>query len=473
MAEPAAGDDAAGAGASEDDPGGGGGDGPGCPDGTPGPERAERPRPGAGARPPPLRLPAEHFAAALIFFVLGGAGLVWVAPALAAGAFADLRVAAVTHLFTLGWITMVILGVLYQFLPVHVGAPFRSETLAHATFFGLAAGVLALAGGLALGRADVFVPGAVLTGAALVAYVGHLAVTLPRAEERGLTWWTVAGGGFFLLATIALGVLLTLNLRSGILGSRFLVVGLHLHIAAAGWILLVIIGVAHELMPTFLRSSGVTDLPARAAAGLVAAGSAVLSLVHHAVGVEMMVPAGGAIALGTACFLLQAGLHHRASRTPGLGPPMGMATVGLGLLALALVAGPPAMARGPAAPRLAVAYVVLLVPGAFSLFVAGHACKIAPTLVWSRRFGPVAAERDVPGPAELVEPGPIRLATALLALGVLGLGAAVLAGSGTAARASALLYAIGAAMVAWQLIGVLLRRPSNAPRASPPTSGAG
>ena len=42
---------------------------------------------------------------------------------LAAGNFLSQRLAGVTHLFTLGWLTTTIYGALYQLLPVALGAP--------------------------------------------------------------------------------------------------------------------------------------------------------------------------------------------------------------------------------------------------------------------------------------------------------------------------------------------------------------
>ena len=80
----------------------------------------------AGASAPPLALPGSHFAAALLFWTLGAAGLVWIAPDLAAGIFPLRRVVAVTHLFTLGWVTTSILGALCQLFPVVLGQPVRS-----------------------------------------------------------------------------------------------------------------------------------------------------------------------------------------------------------------------------------------------------------------------------------------------------------------------------------------------------------
>ena len=73
-----------------------------------------------------IRLAAEHFAASILYLMAGAAGLVWIAPELATGAYASPHVAGVTHLFTLGWITTTIFGALAQLLPVALGAPIRS-----------------------------------------------------------------------------------------------------------------------------------------------------------------------------------------------------------------------------------------------------------------------------------------------------------------------------------------------------------
>ena len=65
--------------------------------------------------PPPFRLPGTHFLCGIGWLALGAAGLVVVAPLLAAGQFLAPRVIAVTHIFTLGVITGSIFGALYQF----------------------------------------------------------------------------------------------------------------------------------------------------------------------------------------------------------------------------------------------------------------------------------------------------------------------------------------------------------------------
>ena len=75
--------------------------------------------------PTSVRLPGQHFAAALFYLVTGAVALVWIAPELAIGAYPSPHVAGITHLFTLGWLTTTIFGALYQLLPVALGAPLR------------------------------------------------------------------------------------------------------------------------------------------------------------------------------------------------------------------------------------------------------------------------------------------------------------------------------------------------------------
>ncbi|MEO7103194.1 MAG: hypothetical protein ABI311_07360, partial [Gemmatimonadaceae bacterium] len=98
---------------------------------------------------PSLRLPGEHFTAAIFFLFFGALGLIWVAPELAAGLYLSPHVAGVTHLFTLGWLSMTIFGALYQLLPVALGVSISSERAGHLSFWTFAPGVALFASGVA------------------------------------------------------------------------------------------------------------------------------------------------------------------------------------------------------------------------------------------------------------------------------------------------------------------------------------
>lgn len=93
----------------------------------------------------------------------------------------------------------------------------------------------------------------------------------------------MVGAAAYLVVTVVLGVALALNLSLGFLGrARFLALGVHIHVAALGWIFLVVIRVGRHLLPMFLLSHAgeVGERRLRASAALVAAGVAWLVLFH-------------------------------------------------------------------------------------------------------------------------------------------------------------------------------------------------
>lgn len=412
----------------------------------------------AAAKAPPFILPGEHFAAGIAFLVLGTIGSFLVAPDLAAGAFPLSRVVGVTHLFTLGWITTSIMGALYQFLPVALGEPVRSIRAAHVTFGLHVPGLLAFVSGMLLGQGVLLLAGATAFGIALMIFFANLAATLMKATRRDLTWWALTAADLYLLVTLVLGLTLAGNLRWSYLGpTRFLALGTHLHVALGGWVLLVIVGVAHRLLPMFLLSHGAGDRPARAAVALLATGAGILTVGHH--GPPLLAHWLPTLCLGAGlgAFLLQARLFYRHRHRPALDAGMRLAAAALVLLAsglgLALVA-----TALPGAPHIRLAYVVAIILG-ISVFIAAHYYKIVPFLVWYHRFGPQAGKQPVPRVAELYSNRLATVAGTLLTLGAALLITGVAAGSTAVAQVGALVLATGASIEGLQMAALARRRP--------------
>ena len=88
---------------------------------TPALPAAGRSLPITGQVIPSFPLVGSHFALGFGWALAGAVGLVWLAPQLATGSFLDPRVLALTHLCTLGFLTTVITGVLYQVFPAMLG----------------------------------------------------------------------------------------------------------------------------------------------------------------------------------------------------------------------------------------------------------------------------------------------------------------------------------------------------------------
>ena len=398
--------------------------------------------------PPPL-LPAEHFGAALLFLLLGASGLIVVAPELAAGAFVSPRVAGVTHLFTLGWITTSIMGALYQFLPVALGEPIRSVRLAHATFVLYVPGLSAFVAGLVTSAHAVMLVGAASFGTGILLFAGNLAGALKAAKRRDVTWWALACADVFLVITLLFGLALTGNLRWGYLGDgRLSALGVHLHVALAGWVLMVMIGVVQRLLPMFLLSHGAGDRSARVAVACVGAGTGVLAILHHAPALISHWTPAVLIAVGVAAFLMQARAFYAHRHRPSLDPGMRLAAGALGVLALALVLAWPVLLGAGARP--VTAYVLTILLG-ISVFVAAHYYKIVPFLTWYHRFAPQAGRGSTLRVSDLYSARAARMAGAALLTGALVLIAAVTLGWPRSARVGAVVLAAGAGIEAAQM----------------------
>jgi hypothetical protein len=412
---------------------------------------------GAAASGPPLLLPGEHFAAGLCFLVAGAVGLLVVAPDLARGVYLSPRVAAVTHLFTLGWITTSIMGALYQFVPIALGVPIRSVGVGHATFALYVPGLAAFVAGLFFGNRELMVAGAAVFGTGMLLFAANLGVTLARSQRRDVTWWSLVWADVFLVVTLLLGLALTGNLKWGYLGgARLGALGVHLHVALGGWVLLVMIGVAHRLLPMFLLSHGAGERWARAAVALTATGAGSLALLHHAPPLLSRWLPAVCLAGGLVCFLAQARQFYRHRHRPGLDPGMRLAAGALVVLSTALVLAVPVLLTG-APPRIATAYVMSVVL-AMTLFVAAHYYKIVPFLVWFHRFGPLAGRQAVPRVSELYSAPLAHVAGALLLLGAVGLIAGAAAGQPVIAVAAASALAGGVLVESGQMLQLALRK---------------
>lgn len=408
---------------------------------------------------PPLRLPGSHFAVAFVFLLAGGAGLVLVAPELAAGAYLSPRVTGVTHLFTLGWITTSIMGALCQLLPVALGRGIAWPRLAQATLWVYAAGLAGFVFGLLTFRPPVLVTGAAGVAAALLTFDANLAVTLRRAPARDATWWALAAAASFLFVTVVVGGGLAANLRWPFIGeARMMALGTHLHVALVGWVLMVMVGVGQRLLPMFLLSHGADERPGKAAIALLAAGTALLFALHHTPGTWARRVPATLILLGVVAFLAQARAFYRTGKRPTLDTGLRMAAAGLVLLGAAALQGGVLSVLGFSAPRPATAYVLTAILG-ITIFVAAHYYKIVPFLVWLHRFGHLAGKTRVPSVAELYSARWSTVAGALVVLGAAALPVSVLAGTPMGARAGALVLCAGLLVEGAQLVGVARARP--------------
>lgn len=172
---------------------------------------------------------------------------------------------AVVHCVTIGWMSLLMLGALFQFVPVLIAGPIHDNDLPLPALVLLLLGLLTLiasflqlAGLLPPARAT-FLIATVLLGAGFTLALWVLGRTLAGARPLNLPARFVAVGLASVAATAAFGIVFTLGF-GGWAGTpalaRLHALGVPLHVIAGlgGWLSFTAIGVSHRLLAMFMLS---------------------------------------------------------------------------------------------------------------------------------------------------------------------------------------------------------------------------
>ncbi len=201
---------------------------------------------------PPLWLLLRFFLTAPLFGMAAGVLLLVMGPEALASRWIP-GVMALTHLFTLGFITMVMCGAALQVLPVLGGIEVPGVLLVGpAVHLLMTIGTLALNGGFITGHALAFDTAVVSLAGALLLFLGAAGLGLWRVKTLNPTVHALRGALLALLLTLLLGVYLV-KLLSGYGASAHMlqVIDLHLGWALLGWVGLMVLGVGFQVVPLF------------------------------------------------------------------------------------------------------------------------------------------------------------------------------------------------------------------------------
>jgi len=380
----------------------------------------------------------SYFTAALAFLV--GAQVLMIAgygfPAVPAEAPETL---ILVHMVTIGWLSLLMCGALFQFVPVLIAQPLRGGRLVLPALICLLSGLaFLLAGFLQLaGTIDTDLPLLAIAGMLLPAgfllVVGVLVGTLLRANLT-LPARFVAAGLACVLVTVTLGALFAL-LLSGFLpalaGLDFRTHALPVHIAVGlgGWLTFTAIGVSYRLLPMFMlspdgerASSRVVWWSGIAALVLIASASPIVAMVE---GTGLMATPDTATGLAATLGLVSLILYgvdlaffyrHRKRRVIELNSRAAQgAFLALILSALLLLA---LLATGTLGQHVG-ALLYLVAFGWLSGLGLSQLYKIVPFLTWLECYGPVMGKKPTPRVQDLVVERRDRVWFALYFLGVL------------------------------------------------------
>lgn len=359
----------------------------------------------------------SYFAAALFSlvtaesFMAGGYGY----PNAAIGAPETL---ILVHVVAIGWLSLLMCGALFQFVPVLVAHPLHSNRLPLPTLLALLAGLAALILGFLqlAGRIDpappFFVFASVLLACGFALTLWNLTRTLVAAQTWPLPARFVMVGLVSLVATAGLGIIFALVIGGSTTYPPFVALtgsGLVVHAIAGlgGWLTFAAVGVSYRLLAMFMlapelertRTKGVLYLGASALA--FALGGGALAIVYDK-NVSFALLASGVF--GLAAFVLYGSdvVHlYRARKRHTIELNSRMAALALASLAISIVLIIVLLGLGQLKERAA-AVVFLAAFGWLSGLGLAQLYKIVAFLTWLECYGPVLGKVSTPRVQDLV-----------------------------------------------------------------------
>ena len=314
---------------------------------------------------------------------------------------------AVTHLFVLGWLCSVVMGAVYQLVPVALETKLYSERLARWQF---ALHVVGVAGMVYLFRAwnmkGVGYFGTVLT-IGVVLFVYNIARTLGRVPKWNVIATAVALALTWILLTVTAGLLLAAGQRGYAPVLQFNPIAAmhaHAHLGAIGFFTTLIVGVSYKLVPMFTLSEVQSHRRALWSVLLLSVG-----LTGLFVGILLQQPwkLGCAFVIIAALALygceLRAILRARKRGALDWGVRHFLTAVAMlfPLSVLAVVLAWPGLPVTEFTGRLESVYGLLGFLGFVSLAIIGMLYKIIPFLIWFGVYSKHIGCARVPALAEM------------------------------------------------------------------------
>ncbi len=425
-------------------------------------------------RMPRLWVPLRAFLVAPFLGSAGGLLLVFAGDAAFSSRWVPSLLAA-THLVTLGFITLVMLGAIVQVLPVVTGVSVpSSDWVAPASQLGVAAGVVAMAWGLSTGLPDITRFGTILLGGGLGLFI-PAALAAAWKTRRNPTGRAMGLSVLSLLAVAGLGVYLLAG-HAGWVPLRRDLTDIHAAWALGGWVGLLVMGVSYQVVPLFQVTPPYPRIVQEylPTVGFVALIAWTLGRLNRWPIVANVGIVGVALTLGAYAVVtlwLQTRRRRKIRDITTDAWRTGMGSLALaGLITIAAVAGLVDLAE----PKLALSFGIVLVIGFAVSVVQGMLYKIVPFLSWLHLQN-VLTRHNLVGQVKirnmrqlLPVKGPRRQFVAhLIALGLLLLAAWL---GGPWVRIAGLALAADFAMLGWELLGVVRRyREDEEQIASTPT----
>lgn len=353
----------------------------------------------SSAYAPPFKIVVKYFITAIFAFVLLNTLLlvfhseIW-------GFHFQPKILAATHIATLGWITMIIFGALFQLIPVVLEVKLFSEKLAEIQYWIYVIGIAGLVYSFLNFRdRNVIVVSAILLDLAMFIFSFNVIATLIKVKKWNITGYYLAGAVFHLIVTAVAGLLLAINLAYPYIKTSHLnYLNLHVHIAFIGWVTMVVMGVSFKLIPMFTLSHGYSIKSGWWAFWIINISLLGISTVmHYEDTTALFYVFSALIAIGIYSFLFQIYLIFKERIRKNFDVGIRFSATAYLMLGLVTVLGLfLTVVDYENITNLTLIYGYMIIFGYVSILIVGQMYKIVPFLVWYHKYSSKVGVEKVP-----------------------------------------------------------------------------
>ncbi len=446
---------------------------------------------------PKLTVPYRYLFTGMVILVILSAGIIIKAHAFTVHYYSSPVLLPMTHLLTLGWITMTIMGAMFQLVPVITERNLYSESIARVTFYIYLAGVAWLVYAFAANVPAE--PGAGIVGIAIILFLIDAAMTIhplrgrvnpaagdglkslpvsngnngssgPKALSRGvnamkkpdLAVWFVAAALFFLFFTLITGSFAAFGLHHTIAYNPLDLLYLHIALAGIGWVSFIVIGFSYRLIPMFVLSHGYDESYGWTSLVMLVSGLLFLTLyfllrlfIPQISGIHWIGLAGGGIMLtGVISYMLQMRVIYKQRTRRKIEPALWFSICATGYLLLAGITGVWMLAF-PHPFRMEMLYVVLGLFGFAGMYIIGMMHKIVPFLQWYNKYSSKIGLEKVPMTKDMISERLTWVQLFVFNAGILIMAAGIMANVTGIIVVSGVLFFSGSLMFLYNIANVL------------------
>ena len=380
------------------------------------------------------------------------------------------KLLSITHIMVLGWITMIIMGALYQLVPVVMEVRLHSEKIALITFivFGLGVTFMSIAfWSFTFSRSILLEIGGVLVLIAMILFAFNILKSALKTQRKDIENTFVITSVFWLLITVIAGIIITFNFAFNFIHeSHIQLLKMHAHIGVVGWFLLLVIGVASKLMPMFLI---VHKLPRTLLIysfiftniGLIMLTTGYYYINHQ----WFLILSSGLIILGIFFFLRFNLIAFRKRIRKNLDTGMKLSAAAFMMLGISVLFGLFSVITPDLFTdiqnRIDITYGFLILFGFLTSLVLGQTYKTLPFIIWLHRYKSLVGKFTVPLPVELYSDRMANIHYYTYLVGMLFMIIGILSNNVLALKAGASCLLITAILYNYNVFKIIFHKTQN------------